>query len=216
MICQCIWGIKGEVMLEIFLGNKYSRFTWELENRASSSQGIWFLEFLGDAAGNRQGSRRQSKPASFERSGPGLRTNLKDFAKPPSVPRTSRRLLSWSTAWGRMKTSRTLWQLKVCHFSLPSRTFPLSPSSPSHYLRFALFPSSSRDLSSSSPAPPPLVPLAVRFWREGDRQPCPVERVNKDEAKIRSREGKGRLLTREWEGSRNPTGWNNRLRLCAH
>lgn len=227
-------------MLKIFLGNKCSRFTWEPEDRASSSPRGSLISRISRRC-RRQSARLAANrsPASFERSGPALRTNLKDFVKPPSVPRASRVGARTSLAdfslgaqleagWRRPElcgSSRSATS-PFSREPFPPRSRPLLPRamSPSHYLHLALLPSSSRDLSSSFPSAPPslppsllpLVPLAVRFWREGDRQPCPFERVNKDEAKIRSREGKGGLLTREWEGSRNPTGWNNRLRLCAH
>jgi len=102
------------------------------------------------------------------------------------------RLLSSSTAWGRMKTSRASWQLKVCHFSLLLRTFALPPSRTvflSHCTLFFLRPLHATYLLCFLPFPPlplphpssALVPPAVRFWREEDRQRVQSEKMDKDQ-----------------------------------
>lgn len=130
------------------------------------------------------------------------------------------RLLSSSTAWGRMKTSRASWQLKVCHFSLLLRTFTLPPASLARYLPRTLLhfvppPSSSRDLLcflrfSPSPSRAAGGPILAR----GRSAKCSLGKMDKDQA---NREGNAEgLPAREREGRRNPTGWNNRLRLRAH
>jgi len=216
---------EERITLNIFLGSECSqlRFTWEPRDRASIAERVRFLEFLGDAAGSLPPI--EGGLASF---GSALRTNLKDFAKSPFARARARargrgeqrtgRLLSSSTAWGRMKTSKASWQLKVCHFSLLLRTYASSCLPRARYLpRTPCTSFFLRPLHTTSSAffvfPPRAAgdPILAR----GRSAKCSVGKMDKDQANW---EGNGRdcASERKREGRRNPTGWNNRLRLRAH
>lgn len=118
-------------------------------------KGIRFLEFLGDAAGSRRSP--PSIEAGVLRTQRARVTNLKDFVKPPFVPRTqSSAHLSQTSLF-----EHSLRQDEDVQNFVAAQGLPLLPSlenlsapalsslercSSSHYLHFAFLPSSSCDL----------------------------------------------------------------------
>lgn len=179
--------------LEI-LGSEYSRMGFYVRTceRSCEHSRVRFLEFLGDAAGSRR-TCRQSKPASFEHNGPALRTNLKDFAKPPSVRCARVHAVEVNSVPADFSLRAQLeagWRRPELRGSSRSATSPFSweplrsllPPSRSVFLalHFVLPPSSSRDLLCFLPFPLPRAaggPILAR-GRPATRT---VEKMDKDQ-----------------------------------
>lgn len=195
---------------------------WDLRENLEIVPGIAervrFLEFLGDAAGSRRACRR-SKSASFEARRARVTYEFKGFRETPPVRRRRRarasactrsrwtaytgRLLSSSTAWGRMKTSRASWQLKVCHFSLLLRTFTLPPASLARCLSRTpctrLFVRPFRATSSALFVFPPRHTAGGPILARGRSAKCSVAKTDKDQANREDDGEKGRDYQRASE-----------------